>query len=469
VYFFAFTVLFPALLMLIPTGCCVETYNSSTAGPTGDIAHISEIHFDPFYDATLVAQLIKADAKDWESIFKTSKITDFGTVNQSETNYNLLVSFLEDMSNTSNRLDFIIFTGDFIAHDFIQKFTANRQPGDSPDDFILKTFTFMASMFNKYFPDTPVYFALGNNDSYSGDYAVKPGGTFLKDTAALLSDKLLKSDANRKMLAETYPQGGYYKIIPPGTENNLIISLNSILFSVNRSNPAANDPAEKELIWFEEELKKARRDEQKVWLLLQAPPGANVFASVQTNSFRPFWKEKYNTRFIELLEAYASEITASFCGHTHMDDFRLLLDTQTKTKAVAFISICPAISPQFGNNPGYRRMTYSRQLFALKDYVVYYLDTEITDPTALQWQEEYTFSHAYGQTDITVETLFTLYNSLDTNPELRKTYMTFYNVSNKKSPRKIDTSWKAYWCGIANWTQTDFNICVGNTTQQPTQ
>ena len=66
---------------------------NSTAG-VGYIAHISDIHFDPFYDPTLLVQLINKEAADWEGVFETSTIKSYGTVG-SDSNYNLLKSFLD--------------------------------------------------------------------------------------------------------------------------------------------------------------------------------------------------------------------------------------------------------------------------------------------------------------------------------------------------------------------------------------
>ena len=45
----------------------------------------------------------------------------------------------------------------------------------------------MVRLFNEYFPNTPVYISLGNNDSYSGDYHIQQGGKFLNARQALHS------------------------------------------------------------------------------------------------------------------------------------------------------------------------------------------------------------------------------------------------------------------------------------------
>ncbi len=60
----------------------------------GNIAHVSDIHFNPFYDKSLCPQLIAKEATEWEAIFKTSKITGYGEVNSSETNFNLFTGLL---------------------------------------------------------------------------------------------------------------------------------------------------------------------------------------------------------------------------------------------------------------------------------------------------------------------------------------------------------------------------------------
>lgn len=431
---------------------------------TGNIPHISDIHFNPFYDSTLSAQLIKASPDQWEGIFQQSKDKSFGPVNNNgETNYFLLVSALENMSSTANNPDFIIFTGDFIAHEFPDKFKANSQPGDSYSDFVKKTFIFMAKMFTKYFPNKPIYFSLGNNDSYSGDYAIKAGGDFLKDTAVILGDGWLKSADNKNSFNKTYPQGGYFILDPPASDNTVIISLNSIFFSprhpINQANDPANDPAQVELKWFEETLKTVRENKQKAWLLLHIPPGANVYDVVKHQKYDAMWVDRYNTQFIQIMEAYAPEFHAGFCGHTHMDDFRILLDSQTNTQALAFIRICPAISSQFGNNPGFEQLTYNRATFSLNDYVLHFLNLEITDPANAIWAAEYTFSSSYHQTEISAAALLDVHNAINSDAATRQNYMTYYNVSDKTNPALTADNWKAYWCGITFWTKETYMNC----------
>jgi Icc-related predicted phosphoesterase len=445
-----------SILLVMPSGCGKEAEIPAPAvDAIGNVPHISDIHFNPFYDSTLVSQLVSAEVNQWESIFETSKIKGFGTVGSDETNYILLLSSLKDMAKTSKNPDFIIFTGDFLAHEFPDKFKQHAPKGNDYDIFVEKTIEFVVLMFAKYFPDTPVYISLGNNDCYAGDYQVIPEGKFFKNTTPVIAGKFLKNPDNRGSFAETYPVGGYFTVDPPGTENTLIISINSIFFSPKHKNTVDYDPAERELDWFEKQLVSAQQKKQKAWILLHIPPGTNVYTTVHKNQYTLMWKKEYNDRFISLVKTYAPVITAGFCGHTHMDDFRVLVDPQT-SQAVSFIRIAPAVSPQFGNNPGYLQMSYDRQEFFLKNYVLYYLNLEISGPN---WAKEYAFNDVYGQTAVTAATLLTVYNGIKTDPAVRKSYMNYYNVSDRPHSVLTDANWKAYCCGIGNWTQTSFESC----------
>jgi hypothetical protein len=453
-----------SILLVMSWGCGKEAEKPTSAAAVapapaaetiGNIPHISDIHFNPFYDTTLVPQLIAAEVNRWESIFETSKIKGFGTVSKNETNYILLVSSLKDMAGTSNKPDFIIFTGDFLAHEFPGKFKNHAPEGSDYDTFVEKTIEFVVLMFEKYFPETPVYISLGNNDCYAGDYQIIPGGKFLKNTTPVLAEKFLENPGNRGSFAETYPVGGYFTVAPRGTENTLIISINSNFFSPKHNNTVNYDPGKRELDWFEKQLVFARQKKQKAWLLLHIPPGTNVYTTVHKSQYTSMWKPEYNDRFISLVKTYAPVIMAGFCGHTHMDDFRALVDSRV-SQAISFLRIAPAISPQFGNNPGYLQMSYDRRGFSLKNYALYYLNLEITHPN---WTKEYAFNDVYGQTAITAATMLAVYHAIKTDPAVRENYMNYYNVSDRPHPSLTDTNWKAYWCGIGNWTQRTFESC----------
>jgi hypothetical protein len=443
--------------------------NNTNDSAANGFLQVSDIHFNPYYDPSLVPQLIKADASQWEPVFIKSTVKGFGVPGKDETNYPLLVSALQSMAQTAEKTDFVIFSGDFLAHNFDTQFLTDVQSGENYSGFVKKTISFLALMFSKYLPGQRVYFCLGDSDNDAGEYQTAPGGTFLHDTATIFATNFIKDTENQKSFNQTYPAGGYYTITPPNSPNTSIISLNTNFFSVQyNAVKADDDPGKKELDWFADQLKDAKKHGRKVWLLLHIPPGVNVSGTVSKNQYVPMWKTQYNDRFVQLIKENAALITGSFAGHTHMDDFRVLFQlpaperTPTRTpaqapaQALSFIRICPALSPQFGNNPGYQQFRYDRKGFSLIDYDTYWLNLGVTDPATAVWQKEYRFSVAYGQNEITANSFLAVYNALDTNPTWRGLYTNYYNVGNLSLPVITDANFKAYRCGIGNWTEDGF-------------
>lgn len=422
------------------------------------VAHISDIHFNPFYDTALMPRLMKYGADQWEQVFASSTVKGYGTYGKNETNYNLLKVSLENMAAVYKKPDFVIFTGDFIAHEFHDRYkTANNGSLQGLDFFIKKTVTFMVLMFKKHFPGVPVYFSLGNNDSYGGDYLLEPDGQFLKDTTSIVSVNWLYSGANKTSFSTTYPIGGYYTVAPPKIENARVISLNTIFFSVKfQTDFTRYDPAEKQLEWFEAQLKSAKAKNENVWLLLHIPPGTNVYSTVHDNQYKSFWKTAYNAKFLQLVTTYSSVFTAGYAGHTHMDDFRLVFHRSAEPiTAAMFIHICPAVSPQFDNNPGFRSLDYTPGTFSVNNYAVYYLDLGLENPG--EWSKEYSFNENYGQTGVNAAAMQAVYTAIKDDMAKRADYMNYYDVNHRQA--LTPENFNAYWCGIGNLQQDDFEEC----------
>ena len=75
-------------------------------------------------------------------------------------------------------------------------------------------------------------------------------------------------------------------------------------------------------------LAAAKQARERVWLVYHIPPGVDGYATLQHGScpgeIIPMWKPGYAAPFNAVLRRYADTVAASFAGHTHMDDFRLL-------------------------------------------------------------------------------------------------------------------------------------------------
>ena len=150
---------------------------------------LSDIHFDPFYDANVVKKLASTPYKSWDTVFKESNDSTYG-VFRVDANYNLLISALNRAKLANPDPAFVIITGDFVTHEFESLYenafgTLNQQ---GLDQFITKTIKFVFYKLKSNFPNTVFYAGLGNNDAYCGDYQITPEGTFLTKLAPAWHD-----------------------------------------------------------------------------------------------------------------------------------------------------------------------------------------------------------------------------------------------------------------------------------------
>jgi hypothetical protein len=373
------------------------------------------------------------------------------------------------------RPDVVIISGDFLAHGFQSTFVSlsgNKDPA-ALASFIDKTMAFITRMVNERFPKTAIFPALGNNDSYCGDYKIDPAGKFLATTSQTWKS-LIKDRSNVASFMKTFPVNGSYVVSMPGSTRHRIIVLNTIFFSRNYENSCGNsqdNPARDELAWVEAALQKAAAANEKVWLLYHILPGIDVFATVDSHSFEApvlNFTQSYNDQFLDLLNRYSYMITNSFVGHTHMDSFQLIAPGVAK-KATSTITITPAISPIFDNNPGFKVFTYNRQSLALVNYSTYFLDLGANTKNSLpaHWNKEFEYRTTYNRLSLDPVSLQSVYLLMPIDYQQSLTHFSkFYNVSNTASPAITDTNWPAYWCGIGFLTAARYAACYRILTDQ---
>src|ERR1041385_4798491 len=82
---------------------------------------ISDIHFNPFADPTIVTKLEAADVSQWDAIFASSTVTTF-SASGSDSNDPLLLSAVSEMKKQLPSPRFVIISGDFLAHKFNQTY-----------------------------------------------------------------------------------------------------------------------------------------------------------------------------------------------------------------------------------------------------------------------------------------------------------------------------------------------------------
>jgi sphingomyelin phosphodiesterase acid-like 3 len=433
------------------------------AGPqaenTANFLSMSDIHFNPFESCDnkipcpLVKTLQQTSSDQWSSVLGKYQVkpSSYGT----DTNYPSLKSALTEASKRAieKHVYFVVVLGDYLAHDYLSnysKYSGDKSPGGY-QAFVKKTQTFLAGEIGKAFPDQNVFMAVGNNDSYVDDYVSQPNGQFYQDMAALWSG-LVKDKNAQTALQKMFPEGGYYAVDVPNQPNLRLIVVNSVLFSMKAKGDGVDAAASKELDWLQGELANVSAQRKKALIILHIPVGVDIYSSLKATPFNPvlLWKPAYSTRFLAELKQYAANISGVLSGHFHMDFFQIL-DRTTPVLGT------PAISPGFGNNPGFKVFSYSPTSLELVDYSTYF--------NALNgkqgWTEEYDFNQIYQPACKDCQVLNGM-SLLQPKGNLATDYINYFGVGSGSQP--ISSKWLPYyWCSINTAVAAEYLSCVNGT------
>ncbi len=456
--------------------CCPSL--QSAEAPSNRFLIVSDIHFNPMADPSLVAALAAADPTQWEAILERSKLIRFSQYGQ-DTNWWLLRSALDQMRTTLPRPAFIMLPGDLLAHDFPQTFAKITRDNDREHYrvFVLKTLDFLALQFRQRFGDAKILVTPGNNDEECGDNSMQAHGRFLNDTAELARETVEAGPGFKKEWKEM----GIYNVPHPAIPGVRVISLNTAFFSYRYQPasfgqgcaPVASNTAGDLLAWLKSSLAAARQAHQKVWLLFHVPPGIDVAATMHeyeslarenpsaagaacSKAVVPLWNPEWTSQFDSLLENYQDTVIASFAGHTHTDEFRLIGTPGPKEQ---FILINPPITPVDNRNPAFRVVIFNRD-GSLADQSTYYLTNlkQATSKAKGEWAKEYTFSQEWKVKQISAASLESIYRQIGTNQNTRERWMKLYNVSSpaaKISPGQVG----GLYCAIASLDEEAYKSC----------
>jgi hypothetical protein len=403
---------------------------------------LSDIHFNPFAP------------KDQA----TSRIGE-------DTNQALLTSGLATFARAMANADFAIVPGDLLAHEFKAKAAASLgvdAASPAVADMATRTTLFVAGALAKALNGKPAFVAFGNEDSICGDYKIEPGGPYLAATReavrGLVGAERLDAD-----FAETWAATGYYAARHPTVANGLIVVLNDVMWSPHYQDTCGSNgiaAAETMMRWFRDRLARQRAAGGRVWLVHHIPWGIDAYSTLNAKApscparVVPFLKEPFASELRALLMEYRDMIQASFSGHTHFDDYRLLIDA--RGAVIGLDKIVPALSPIFGQNPGFQVFTYDRQTGAPTDFSTWHLTNPGDAAEAADWRFEYTFTEAYRQPRYAPDTVATLWQAMTEGGAARDTYRRLYKVGRGELSADGIT---AYLCAIGHTDVASFTAC----------
>lgn len=431
--------------------------------PSGIFGVVSDIHFDPFEPEWLAKDLQTANLGDW-----TARLSGLGSPSAVErgrdTTSVLLLSALAGIAEQMASADFVLFAGDFLGHRFEAYNTdkpVNQKPPAGELSFAQKTAVFLIGALREALPGKPVIVALGNNDSDCGDYAIQPQGVFLAATSGAVKEASGADNVSAEFSA-TYEGGGYYEVLHPTVRNAKIIVLNDVLWSKryeNRCGSTGLDAGRKQLEWFKAQLSDQEERGGTVWIVHHIPWGIDAYSTGhgQANSCNArvvsFLRDDIATELFAALRRYAHTISASFSGHVHYDDFRLL--SNREGEPVIVDKVIPAISPIAGQDPAFQVFTYEISNGALIDYTTRHLTNleAISAKVTGRWREKYTFTEAYRQPRFSPGAVMRIHEKLGETGLIREAY------HNQRRGVSDSSTFRASTCAIAHVEVAAFRRC----------
>jgi sphingomyelin phosphodiesterase acid-like 3 len=393
----------------------------------------SDVHLDPMADPALVEELLAADAGAWAGILDRGRAS-FGAFGRDST-WPLVRSALDSMRAAEPDPAFLLVTGDLLAHDFRARFDAAAPGSDEAryDAFVLKTVEFLGREIAGRFPGKRVFLALGNNDDFCGDYMLTPDGAFLAATEPMAEELLgVEGDA---AFARDWDDGHGYDL-PNGSIPGLrMVFLNSVFLSPGYDEACAQggahkDPGHAAMDWLAGRLAAAERAGEKVWLFSHIPPGADAYATLHQGScpdgLRAMWTATETERYLDLIARHAGTVAATFAGHTHMDEFRLL---GRGAEPDGFVLVVPGVSPIFGQNPGFQVYEADAAGRLLDGDTWALTNLEGIGPgVAPAWGREYRFSELWGLRGLDLATLGELAARIGADEATRAAWYSVFRV-----------------------------------------
>lgn len=215
--------------------------------------------------------------------------------------------------------------------------------------------------------------------------------------------------------------GCYSTVIPEGF---MIISINSIHFSVR--NRKENDPEAAGLVfdWLGRKLKEAREEGLRAILTYHLPHG--VFLT--PIGVEKYWVHAHEELLRVLLNEYAGIISGIYTGHMHLSTFNVTSHQSKEGKEFrAGVLVNRAVSPIFENNPGFALYYYvdSAQHPTYFEEFTFPLKSTYnrTDPPQTFWTLLYNSRRDLGMQDLSAEGIGRFVGSVESDLRKHLNYM----------------------------------------------
>jgi len=428
------------------------------------LLYVTDMHFDPLADASIVPKLMEQPVSKWNEIFQSSNKKELSGYRE-DTNFALWQSALKAMKQTVSHPTTVVVGGDFFRHTFradFEKLYKEQNPGKTDirsvyPVFIQKTIQFLVRGLVEQFPDAQFIPVIGNNDSTCGDYMVALRDPFLKDFANAWQQASKLSIPTSE--SSDFASSGHYTTTLQHNSKLKIIVGNDIFMTPQYNGRCGNSfvpPGQGELAWMDQQLTAAEKAGQKVWLITHVPPGVDVTRSLyksmtgKKSAVSPMLKEDYNQRYLDILHRHAKDILIHFTAHNHFDEIRV-------PGGEVAVLMAPSISPDKTNNPTFQVFDVDAKNMLLKNFANYSLD--LSSSSTQTWEKIVDFDQAFQQKEVSLESVKAVEAAIQAG-KFSDDYSQMVTSKGALAKTFFTLAKKAYVCGMSEMTLPTFQTCI---------
>ncbi|XP_037583051.1 acid sphingomyelinase-like phosphodiesterase 3b [Dermacentor silvarum] len=386
---------------------------------TGYFWHVTDFHVDKKYSAGGSRHLSCHHGANDSSVDNTGPYGDF----LCDAPVLLAQSAIEAMEQVKPEVDFILWTGDNMAHGTELTWT------DVYSQIHWIT-TFLRRKMGQN--RTIIVPTLGNHDWVPANA--------VESTNATPYRGFISGAGFNQLLPEeawgTFERGGYYSLSL--SKNIRLVCLNSVLWYTMNKGRRPRSSVDQQLKWLREELNDAQRQGQKVFISGHIGPGF-FSRSLPGEAARISFFDDINDGYQDLIGDYKDVVTGQFFGHQHANVFILLSDKAgtpvNSAQLTGSVTPCGSGHPVYKSiavpvNPSLRLYSYRRSSGELLDYSVYYLDLQNANRAASfqrlpKWERLYSARKDLGVPDLSTASMAELAQRISRSPDLLSRYISY--------------------------------------------
>ncbi|CAJ0945258.1 unnamed protein product, partial [Mesorhabditis belari] len=438
--------------------------------PTMRVLHLSDIHIDRWYavgedsdcnngkgiDAfgtyALCCRVYPPTVNDREKKAAKSPAGPWGATAKCDLPFQTYVSAMKHINQTE-KLDYIIVTGDFEAHD-MWDYTKDRTKANIEN---------ITAVLREFFPHTPIYQAIGNHEGVPMDgMPAHSMDGYETHSPEWLYEELANTwapDLTPQAVQDVRYRASYAVYIK---QNLKLISINSVYCStwnffmfLDQVDPDGT------LQWLIEQLLDSEQKGEKVHIISHIPTGVN------------YCLKGWAFNYYAIINRFENTISAQFMGHTHNDHFQVFYENGNPSgRATHFNFIAGSLTTYDFMNPSYRIYTidgaYSGSTYVVTDADTYWGDVNEANEKNQEpnWQLGYNTKKEYQMHDLSPESWNSLIKRFEKDSLLFQKFHTHYyrNKDYKKLCPFEDKCRAEFTCAMRSArSYDDKNFCPSNT------